>query len=157
METYKQILDYPKYEVSDLGNVRNIKTSLILKPIDNGKGYKLVHLTNNLRRRICLIHRLVMITFNPIDIKLDVNHIDGNKSNNNLSNLEWVTKSENTRHAHLNGLFSSRNKLTIEQVKEIKNLKLSVEYINPRLVAEKYGVKRSVIAKIWSGLLYPYV
>ena len=70
MENYKQILEYPNYEVSDLGNVRRIGKETVLKPIDNGKGYKTVHLSNEKGRRLCLIHRLVMSTFNPIEFRL---------------------------------------------------------------------------------------
>lgn len=154
MENYRQILEYPNYEVSDLGNVRRIGKEVILKPIDNGKGYKLAHLSNNKGRRLCLIHRLVMITFSYIENNMDVNHIDGNKANNILLNLEWITKSNNTRHAHLTGLFSRRNKLTIEQVTDIK---YNERGSKATTLSYKYGVKASVISKIWSGYLYPYV
>lgn len=154
MENYTQILEYPNYEVSELGNVRRVNTTSILKPIDNGKGYKVVHLSNIKGRRLCLIHRLVMSTFKPTTDNKDVNHMDGAKSNNNISNLEWVTKSENTRHAHRTGLFSSRNKLSIEQVKEIK---LAKDTIKAKVLAEKFDVQTSIIYKIWTGLLYPYV
>ena len=154
MENYKQILDYPNYEVSNLGNVRRIGSVTLLKPIDNGKGYKTVHLSNDKGRRLCLIHRLVMVVFNPIETTMDVNHKDGNKSNNTLSNLEWVTKSENTRHAHKTGLFASRNKLSIEQVKYIKSKKVPGSALS---LAKEFNVQRSVIYKIWNGSLYPYV
>lgn len=158
-EIFKTIVAYPNYEVSTLGRVRNTKKGNILKWVDNGKGYKTVKLYNKNRPqgRLCLVHRLVMSTFKRIDADMDVNHIDGNKANNILSNLEWVTKSENTRHAHLNGLFNSRNKLTIDNVLEIKKLVQEENRKTYTAIAKKYGVRDSIISKIANGDLYGYV
>ena len=81
------------YEISNLGRVRNKKQ--ILKP-DNINHYLYVRLNG----RKVSIHRLVMKTFLPREDadKMQVNHIDGNKHNNQLDNLEWCTQSENIRH-----------------------------------------------------------
>lgn len=164
---YKQIIAYPNYSISEMGIVCNNKTGHTLKAVDNGKGYKVVKLFNEHRPngRLCLVHRLVLSTFNPLPVQdldslevttsLDVNHIDGDKANNILANLEWVTKSENTRHAHLTGLF--KNKLTIDQVKEIKRLKEETERDTQQYIADMYGVSRSIIGKIWNNKLYDYV
>lgn len=151
---FKQVKDYPKYKINQSGQVVNTKTGHSMSWVDNGKGYKMVKLYSEEKPkgRFCLVHRLVMSTFNPISEQMDVNHIDGNKSNNLLQNLEWVTKSNNTRHAHLTGLF--KNKLTIEQVQEIKAIK-NTEVA--RVVGERYGVRGSIIWKIWNGYLYNYV
>ena len=154
MEIFKILKDYPNYEVSNNGNVRRVGKMNNLKPIDNGKGYKTVHLSNDKGRKLCLIHRLVMTTFESIKELMDVNHKDGDKANNSLLNLEWITKSDNTRHAHKTGLFSSRNKLTIDQVLYIKSNKTVV---TARELALKFNVQTSVIYKIWLGQLYPYV
>lgn len=158
-EIFKTIIAYPNYEVSNLGRVRNKNKGNILKWIDNGKGYQSVKIYNSSRPqgRRCLVHRLVLSTFNRIDIEMDVNHIDGNKTNNRLDNLEWVTKSDNTRHAHLTGLFTSRNKLSIEDVKEIKKLVAEENRESYRKIAEKFGVKDSIVNKIALGQLYGYV
>lgn len=158
IKTFLPIPAYPNYEVSHNGTVRNIKTGNNLKWVDNGKGYKVVKLYNDSRPqgRLCLVHRLVLSTWLPTDdFSLDVNHIDGNKSNNCVVNLQWVTKSENTRHAHITGLF--KNKLTIDQIKEIKQIKLQIERETQQQIADKYGISRSIVGKIWSGDLYDYV
>lgn len=154
---FKTIQHYPNYEVHFDGRVRNKATGHVLKWINNGKGYFTVKLYNHNtpRGRLCLVHRLVLSTHDVFipEGNLDVNHIDGDKSNNHIRNLEWVTKSENTRHAHITGLF--KNRLSIEQVQQIKeDLKTEKHY--PTL-AVKYGVGRATIWKIAKGILYDYV
>lgn len=154
---FKTIKHYPNYEISIDGTVRNKSTGHTMKWINNGKGYFTVKLYNHNtpKGRLCLVHRLVLSTYDIFipDGNLDVNHIDGDKSNNHIHNLQWVTKSENTRHAHLTGLF--KNKVTIEQVKQIKqDLKTEKHY---PVLAKKYGVGRATIWKIANGILYDYV
>ena len=100
MEHYITIEKHPDYEVSNLGNVRNKKTGTIRKQTDRN-GYRKVRLNNKDES----IHRLVADTFFDGDHSdLQVNYIDGNKSNNFLGNLEWVTPSENVSHAFRTGL-----------------------------------------------------
>ncbi len=159
MSEFKTIPHYPKYKINSLGQVVSHKGHT-MSWIDNGNGYKLVKLYNDVKPqgRMCLVHRLVLSTFSPIkDSALDVNHIDGNKANNALSNLEWVTKSENTRHAHVTGLFSNRNKLTIEDVLQIKDKIASTEFETYTKISKDYGVQPSIISKIAHGQLYGYV
>lgn len=88
------------YEISDVGVVRNKKTQRIIKAKDNGWGYLLTRLNKDGVRKGIAVHRLVAMTFisNP-NKKPEVNHKDGNKLNNSVSNLEWVTRSENIKHA----------------------------------------------------------
>lgn len=94
---------YEFYEVSNHGNVRNTKTGRLLKDTDH-KGYRCVTLSNDTKRLYVTIHRLVAMAFldNPKNLP-SVNHIDCNKSNNHVSNLEWCTQSENLKHSWLKG------------------------------------------------------
>jgi hypothetical protein len=97
-EIWKSIDDFPNYEVSTLGNIRNIITCKTLKPSVKG-GYYNVSLTHNKLYKSLKIHRLVALAFieNP-ENKSDVNHKDKNKLNNKLENLEWMTRKENNVH-----------------------------------------------------------
>ena len=102
-EHWKTLTSFPKYEVSSFGN---LITKHALRPW-LAQGYEHVGLWHNGRRHNCKIHRLVAEAFikNPLN-KPEVNHIDGNKVNNCVKNLEWCTSSENTRHAMATGLFT---------------------------------------------------
>jgi hypothetical protein len=98
-EIWKVINDFPNYEVSSLGQVRNIVTGLILKPEFNSSGYYRCTLCNNLKKQTITIHKLVALCFIPnLNNKPTVNHKDRNKINNNVNNLEWATYSEQNKH-----------------------------------------------------------
>lgn len=94
--------NHEKYEVSNLGQVRNKKTGLILKPVlSRENGYYRV----NIDGKHQAVHRLVADSFFDGEHDgMDVNHIDGDKSNNMIANLEWCTRQRNIRHAFDNGL-----------------------------------------------------
>ena len=96
-ELFKPIDGYDNYLVSNFGNVKNSKTNRILKPSTHKKGYKLVVLRKNGKSKTFTVHRLVGIAFleNP-DNKQMIDHIDENKSNNNVKNLRWATQKDNS-------------------------------------------------------------
>lgn len=106
-----KIKDYP-YWVSKDGRVYSIKSKRCLRP-SNRRGYASVLLSKDSKTKRFNIHRLVASTFlfRPSN-DLVVNHIDGDKWNNHISNLEWVTPGENTKHAFRTGLHSMPYKLT---------------------------------------------
>lgn len=101
----KIIPDFPNYRIYEDGRVQNIKTEKFLKPSPNSSKYLQLRLQNRGISRSIGIHRLLAQAFipNPKN-KPQVNHIDGNKQNNSLNNLEWVTHQENIQHAYDIGL-----------------------------------------------------
>ena len=87
----KQVAGFPDYFISEDGLIVNKKGKVIKKRLSHN-GYNLVTLNDKGRR----VGRLVLLTYKPIDdLSLQCNHIDGNKLNDSLSNLEWTTVSEN--------------------------------------------------------------
>ena len=105
MEIWKDIEGYEGYyQISNFGNVKNVKTNKSLVGDINNAGYKRVILYKPKKKRF-LIHRLVALNFcDGYSNGLVVNHKDGNKLNNYYKNLEWVTRSENDLHAERTGL-----------------------------------------------------
>lgn len=105
-ENWKQITEFPKYKVSNLGNVYSYYAQKILKAHTNGRGYLQLSLYKNKKKYNAVIHRLVLENFigppPPEDFRIgrikECNHIDGNKLNNNIDNLEWITHHENMKH-----------------------------------------------------------
>jgi hypothetical protein len=102
--TYKPIQGYEGiYWVSDKGVIRNSRQEL--KTYKNNGGYECIKLTKERARGNFTVHRLVAIHFIPTEnYELEVNHINGNKYNNSVNNLEWVTSSENKLHALRTGI-----------------------------------------------------
>lgn len=108
-EIFKTIKNYPNYQISNLGNVKNKKTDKILSKRKSNNGYLRVNVRTGLikyeKPHTIMIHKLVAEYFVPkIKGKNYVNHIDGNKENNCVNNLEWVTAKENSIHSIKMGL-----------------------------------------------------
>jgi len=100
MEIWKEVEGFEDYEVSTHGRVR--RGNLLMKFFDNGLGYMVIRLNSKtFKKKKFYVHRLVMTTFQPTFEKLEVNHIDHDKKNNNISNLEWVSHKENLQKAVL--------------------------------------------------------
>ena len=99
VENFVKIEGFENYEVSNLGKVRNIKSGIMLKPWITKDGYLRHCLYKHNKRKNLLLHRIIATAFidNP-GKKPQVNHIDENKLNNDLSNLEWCTERENAIH-----------------------------------------------------------
>lgn len=103
------------YSVSTNGEIKNDNTDKILSQRTQ-QGYKHITLTINKKAKSCRVHRLVATAFIPNpENKPYVNHIDGIRSNNNVTNLEWVTPAENTQHAVRTGLMQpTRERIVIQ-------------------------------------------
>lgn len=161
------------YEVSSLGRVKSkdrtvpigesftFKKGRVLKPEIIKKGYERVGLSKNGTMKKKQVHRLVLENFNPTDDdSLQVNHIDGNKRNNKLENLEWVTAKENNQHARRTGLLThngrGRHKLSDEEVREIRKMNESGLYTK-KSIADKFGVCKDTITGITLGRTYKFV
>ena len=116
-----------RYAVSSFGRIRNNKTGRILRPTYESRGYYRACLSNGRSKDYTkvYVHRLILTCFrvsNPKN-KSDVNHINGNPSDNRIENLEWATRLENIRHALRTGLSAKRMKnvfLTGEKILEIR-------------------------------------
>ena len=106
MEKWKDIKGYEgKYQVSNYGRVKSLYTNKLKNTAIKNTGYECVDLYINGKRENKTIHRLVAMAFitNPNSYKV-INHIDGNKVNNNANNLEWCTQSYNIKHSYDNNL-----------------------------------------------------
>lgn len=138
------------YEITEDGRVFNLKWGhREVKPQPNGKGYMRVHIAGRLR----FVHRLVAEKYVPNpDGKPCVNHIDGNKRNNSASNLEWVTNTENRRHAIANGLHLMGEDCPWAKLsqKDVDFIRTHRE-ISAKELAEKYGVAVTTVRSVRNG------
>ena len=166
-EIFKPIDLNPKYSVSNFGRVRNNKTNKILSP-RNLQGYQRVAFYVDGKQTDFRIHRLVAKAFilSP-ENKPQVNHINGNKSDNHVNNLEWCTNGENVRHALRTGLIDPRNislavrgekhpraKLSEKQVMEIKK---KLKYRTGLSLAKEYNVTPSLISLIRNNKKWSHI
>jgi len=117
-EMFRAIDGFDNYEVSSHGRVRNVKTGMIIKNKIEKSGYHRIQLYKDGKRYFKNIHRLVALNFIPNPTNLQqVDHIDGNKENNNINNLRWCSQSQNNINTKLysnntsgkKGVYSDRN------------------------------------------------
>lgn len=145
MEKWVDAIDYPMYEVSDCGRIRNKKTGRILKSYIDKHGYPRLTLRKNKVQYPVKVHRVEATSFYGRHEGMDVNHIDGDKTNNNLSNLEFCTRKENIRHAFVNGLKSPSREMPIMVVETGKTFR------SIRECSRSEGYDESAICKCLSG------
>jgi hypothetical protein len=102
----KKIENYPNYSVTEDGKIFSHTYNKFLKPFSSN-GYFRIALSKNNKTKKFLVHRLVAIAYlHTIENKKIINHLDGNKKNNDISNLEWCNNSENLKHAYRIGLYT---------------------------------------------------
>lgn len=117
----KSITNYESYLIYENGDVKNLNTNKMLKGSISENGYRYYRLSLNNEKKMFYAHRLVAEHFleNPNNLPV-VNHKDGNKLNNEVSNLEWVSYSDNTQHAHTMGLVKQSNQAPILYTEDLE-------------------------------------
>lgn len=127
MEHWTKIKGYPDYSISNYGNVRSDRYNKPLKPSASSNSYLYVNLIKDKKKKTTAVHKLVIEHFSDTQIQsnLVVDHLDGNKQNNKISNLEWVTISENTMRSYGNNdakrVLAKELRLSGMTLKEIAN------------------------------------
>lgn len=143
-----------KYEASNLGRIRNSKTKQVLKLSPSKRGYLVFSCTINGKHKLVNVHKCVATEFIPNPNNLpQVNHIDGNKLNACVDNLEWVSQKQNNEHARLTGLHKSDGD---KPVLQIKDGIIIAEYKSASEAERQTGVKRCNICNVcrnycWNG------
>lgn len=168
MTTWKPITGFEgRYEVSDDGRVASLRYHQTnrrqeLKPYD-ARGYLIFVIQKNGKRFAKQAHAIVAETF--ISTRPEgkqINHKNGNKADNRLSNLEWVTCSENICHAYSIGLSSQKGErnaathLTNEMVKEIKRL-IQANEITQRKIAKQFNISPAAVCMIGKGKTWAHI
>jgi hypothetical protein len=155
-EIWKDIIGFEGYYmISNLGNLYSVRSKQNKVICLNACGYLRTRITCPKNKGSFLVHRLVAAAFIPNPKKYkEVNHVDGNKTNNHVSNLEWCDRSRNCKHAVDIGLNppqkgedAPRAKLCNEDVFEIRRLKGKISGYR---LSKKYNVDRCTIYRIWN-------
>ncbi len=149
---WKPISEHPDYQVSDAGEVRSSKhrKPIILKLGIGSTGYPLVVLCQNGKRSDCNVHQLVLTTFiGQCPQGMEAHHLDGNKRNSRLENLEYVTHSENQLHAFRTGLQAPTRERAVCQF--TKDEQFIAEYRSQREASRQTGVSQGHISNCCLG------
>jgi hypothetical protein len=156
IEEFLPIKDYPNYKASNYGYIYSIKTNRKLKPFISNSGYETISLCCDGKSKKFMVHRLIALTFLNKNNKMQVNHKDGNKLNNKVTNLEWCTSSLNIKHAYKNKLIKQpngenhfRSKISNEQYKEL--LSLIQKGLKLKEISKKYNISESYVCHIKNG------
>lgn len=153
---WKQVEGWPPYWVSDDGRVWSESSGRLLKGLTSRDGYNKIHLSYSGRRKQMFRHRLVAEAF-VSGTGDQVRHLDGDKANNNASNLAWGTCQENILDKWRHGTMphgSSHHSATIP-VEDVPAIRRSRE--SNSAIARRYGVSRTAIYAIKRGISYGWV
>lgn len=153
---WKKIDGFENYSISDEGNVRNDNTMKIVKQHIGNHGYYMVNLWRNNKGHWKTVHRLIAIAFiQNSENKMCINHIDGNKQNNNISNLEWCTYSENQLHR---SRVLKKTRFPVEALKATRKAVVCVEtgkvYASVSEAARMCGLWQQNISKVLKGEIH---
>ena len=154
------------YEISNYGIIKSVDRNIICKdgqikpiksryirPADNGSGYKFVYLWKDNKQHRYYVHRLVDETFIPNPDNLpEINHIDNNKNNNHVNNLEWCSYGQNIKHAYKTGLkVATSNHLKRKILQYDKNMNFIKEWECTKDVQRSLGIYHSNISVCCEG------
>ena len=136
------------YEVSNMGRVRNSITKYILKDHD-AKGYRHIGFKIKSKIKWYQVHRLVLENFKPCDNmeNLEVNHLDENKSNNKLDNLEWCTRKENVNYG------TARQRSIEKLSKKVKCVETDIIYDSLKIASEENSINYGNLSSCCNGKL----
>lgn len=163
-EIFKPIKGYEsKYMISNLGNVKNLRTGNIMKPEVLRNGYLRVELWKDHTRKHKLVHRLVAEAFIPNPLNLpQVNHKDEDKTNNSVDNVEWCDAKYNSNYGTRGQRIGNQQSKAIQQLDDTG--KLIATYKSTKEAAEKTGFQQSNISaaalgkiKHHKGFVWAYV
>lgn len=161
-----------RYEIDKQGNIyamfpfKGLPVGRMVKNRVNPDGYVTTTLAKKGQGKVRTIHRLLMLTFCPIENshEMEVNHIDLNKQNNDLANLEWLTHQENIRHAHKMNAWAANGprgettitaKLTDEAIRQIRVLRQAGETFVA--LGKQFGVSNTAIRDVIIGRSWGHV
>jgi predicted DNA-binding protein YlxM (UPF0122 family) len=140
------------YRVHEDGRIFSIGKNIFIRDRRHDGGYRVITIYNNGKQTDCYVHKLVAENFIPNpDNKPQVNHKDGDKTNNKVSNLEWVTGKENRKHSLENGLYKGQNILTRSNVLEIR---VNPHNLSMTEFANKFNVSKRAIQMVVTGRNY---
>lgn len=145
METWKPLKNFPSYNGSTEGRIMNIRTQRILKTFINNNGYEIICLRKNNKQYTVKVGRVIAETFLGEHPGMDVGYKNGNRSQNNISNLEWRTRQETIRAA-----FESGNKVPSRQI-AVKVVENNNTYNSIRACARDLDCYSTDICKFLSG------
>ena len=152
---WKKIEGFLNYSVSDTGLVRNDETGKMLKSFTTTTGYRIVHLSNNKRKKTVKLHRLIAEAFIPNEKCLKcVNHINGDKQDNRIENLEWCSHSENNIHSYQTLGRSSANAIhamTVAKFKPVLCVESGAVYRSVKEAAKQTGILHQNISACLIG------
>lgn len=142
-EIWKEIPEYPLYEVSNQGNVRNIKTGRLLHTYISPKGYRVVTLSDHGIQKTVLVHKLVAEAFvEKYYDDLDVAFLDGNKSNPIASNLDWWKRRDVHRRS-----YRLRGRTQLHKMKPIRCIETGEVFQSITEASEVLGLSRTTISR----------